>query len=50
METFPVQIWEMIKWCGIISCIGFWLILIARWAYKFFFENIEPKKEPLKNE
>lgn len=44
MSNLPIQILEMIKWCGIISCLGFWVIILAHWAYKFFVEDLSNKK------
>jgi hypothetical protein len=38
-KVIPKEIWEMIKWVGIISSACIWALIIIRAVYKFFFED-----------
>ncbi|MHA1942425.1 MAG: hypothetical protein ACW97P_12020 [Candidatus Hodarchaeales archaeon] len=41
----PREIWELIKWVGIISAIGIWIIVIIRLGWNFLFKDIERKSK-----
>lgn len=37
----PVQILEAIKWVVIISTIGFWIMILIWWGFKYLIEDID---------
>ena len=38
----PEQIWDAIKWIGIISCIGWWLKHLIKDVINFLIEEGKP--------
>ena len=40
-EEAIIEIFKMIKWIGIISGIGVWLIILAICFFKYFIEEEE---------